>query len=46
MDLHEFNGIYLYPLLDNILKESKSVFMFGDFNVHLLKYDHDAIHLE
>ena len=42
MDLDEFNYIYLNPLLDKISKESKSIFLLGDFNVDLLKYDHHA----
>ena len=42
MDLDEFNDIYLNPLLDKISKESKSIFLLGDFNVDLLKYDHHA----
>ena len=42
MDLHEFNDIYLIPLLDKISKESKSIFLLGDFNVDLLKHDYDA----
>ena len=32
--------ITVNPLLDKISKESKSVFLYGDFNVNLLKYDH------
>ena len=42
MYLDKFNDIYLNPLLDNISKESKSIFLVGDFNVDLLKYDHHA----
>ena len=42
MDLDEFNGIYLNPSLDKTSKESKSVFLLGDFDVDLLKYDHHA----
>ena len=42
MDLDEFNDIYLNPLLDKISKESKSIFLLGNFNVDLLKYDHHA----
>ena len=40
MELDEFNDIYLNPLLDKISKESKSIFLLGDFNVDLLKDDH------
>ena len=42
MDFDEFNDIYLNCLLDKISKESKSIFLLGDFNVDLLKYDHHA----
>ena len=35
-ELDGFNNIYLNPLLDKILKESKSIFLIGDFNVDLL----------
>ena len=37
MDLDESN-----LLLDKISKENKSIFLLGDFNVDLLKYDHHA----
>ena len=37
MDLDEFNDIYLDPLLDKTSKESKPIFLLGDFNVDLLK---------
>ena len=33
MDLDEFHDIYLNHLLDKIPKESKSIFLLGDFNV-------------
>ena len=42
MDLDEFNDNYLNTLLDKISKENKSVFLLGDFNVDLLKYDKHA----
>ena len=42
MYLDMFNDIYLNPLLEKISKESKSIFLLGDFNVDLLKYDHHA----
>ena len=42
MDLDGFNNIYLNFLLDKITKESKSIFLRGDFNVDLLKYGHHA----
>ena len=42
MDLDESNDNYLNTLLDKISKENKSVFLLGDFNVDLLKYDKHA----
>ena len=42
MDLDEFNDSYLNPLLDKISNESITIFLLGDFNVDLLKYDHHA----
>ena len=42
MDLDEFNDNYLNTLLDKISKGNKSVFLLGDFNVDLLKYDKHA----
>ena len=42
MDLDEFNDIYLNPILDKISKESKSIFLLGDFNMDLLSYDNHA----
>ena len=42
MDLDESNDNYLNTLLDKTSKESKSVFLLGDFNVDLLKYDKNA----
>ena len=38
MDLTDFNASYLNKLLENIFKEQKSIFLFGDFNVNLLNY--------
>ena len=40
MDLDECNDIYLDPLLYKISKESIPIFLLGEFNVDLLKYDH------
>ena len=40
IDLDEFN--YLNILFDKISKENKSVFLHGDFNVDILKYDKHA----
>ena len=39
MDLTDFNCNYLNKLLQNISKEQKSIFLLGDFNVNLLKYN-------
>ena len=39
MDLNEFNYYYLNPLLEKLAKEQKTVFLLGDFNVDLLKYE-------
>ena len=41
MDLIDFYCSYLNKLLENISKEQKSVFLFGDFNVDLLNYNED-----
>ena len=42
MNLNEFNDNYLNILSQNISKEKKNVFPFGDFNVDLLKCDKHA----
>ena len=39
MDLSDFIENYLSILLDKISKENKTVYLLGDFNVDLLKYD-------
>ena len=39
MDLVDFICSYLNQLLENISKEQKSVFLFGDFNLNLLNYN-------
>ena len=39
MDLNEFNSDYLNPLLTKLFKEKKTVFLLGDYNVELLKYE-------
>ena len=39
MDLTDFNCNYLNKLFENISKEQKSFFLFGDFNVNLLNYN-------
>ena len=39
MNLFEFIHYYLNPLLDILAKEQKTIFLLGDFNVDLLKYE-------
>ena len=39
MDLNDFNSNYLNKLLDKVSKENKTIFLLGDFNVDLLKYE-------
>ena len=39
MDLFEFIQYYLNPLLDKLAKEQKTVYLLGDLNVDLLKYE-------
>ena len=39
MDLNDFNNTFLNKLLDKISKENKTVFLLGDFNIDLLKYE-------
>ena len=39
---HEFNDNYLNILLQKISKGKKNVFLLGDFNVDLLKYEKHA----
>ena len=44
VDLNEFNCYYLNPLLEQLAKEQKTVFLLGYFNADLLKYEqHKAI---
>ena len=44
MDLNKFNCYYLNRLLEKLAKKQKTVFLLGDFNVDLLKYEqHKAI---
>ena len=38
-DLNEFNCYYFNPLLQKLAKEQKTVFLRGDFNVDLVKYE-------
>ena len=42
INLNEFNNNYLNILLQIFSKEKKIVFLLGDFNVDLLKYDKHA----
>ena len=42
-DLDEFNELYLNVLLEKLNKENKSIFLLGDFNVDLLKYDKNSL---
>ena len=39
MDLNDFNNDYLNPLLAKSSKEKKTLFLLGDFNVDLSKYE-------
>ena len=39
MDLSEINDYYLNELLHKLSSENKSVILFGDFNVDLMKYN-------
>ena len=40
MNIESFNDNYLAPLLDKLSKESnKKIFLLGDFNIDLLKFD-------
>ena len=39
MNLDEFNDNFLNPLLEKLANENKTVFLMGDFNVDLLKYE-------
>ena len=42
MNLNKFNNNYQNLLLQKISKEKKNVFLLGDFNVDLLKYEKHA----
>ena len=39
MDLNDFNNGYSNPLLAKLSKEKKTVFLLGDYNVDLSKYE-------
>ena len=43
MDLNDFNNDYLNPLLAKLSKEKKTVFLLGDFNVGLSKYEQHSL---
>ena len=43
MNLNEFKNNYLNILLQKISQEKKNVFLHGDFNVDLLKYDKHGV---
>ena len=46
MNLNKFNNNYRNLLLQKISKEKKNVFLLGDFNVDLLKYEKHAWTIE
>ena len=39
MDINEFNSDYLNPLLVKLSRKKKAVFLLGDYNVDLSKYE-------
>ena len=39
----EFNDYYINHLLDKLLKENKTVFLFGDFNIDLLNHNQHSV---
>ena len=41
MCIDNFNNNFLYPLLDKVNKEKKTLLLMGDFNVNLLHSDND-----
>ena len=41
MCVDNFNDDFLYPLLDKINKEKKSLLLMGDFNINLLNSDNN-----
>ena len=43
MDVDEFNDNYINLLLDKLSKQIQSVFLLGDFNVNLLKFEKYAL---
>ena len=42
MNLNEFNDNYRNILLQKVSEEKKNIFLLGDFNFNLLKYDKHA----
>ena len=42
-DLNEFNDYYINNLLAKLSKENKTVFLLGDLNMDLLKYDQHSL---
>ena len=46
MGLNEFNCYYLNLLLEKLAKEQKTVFLLGDSNVDLLKYENICKNLQ
>ena len=39
---NKFIHIYLSELLQKFSKEDKTIMLMGDFDIHLLKYDHNT----
>ena len=46
MGLNEFNCYYLNLLFEKLAKEQKTVFLLGDSNVDLLKYENISKNLQ
>ena len=43
MNLNEFSNNYLNIFLQKSLKKKKNVFLLGDFNIDMLKYDKHVV---
>ena len=43
MNLNEFSDNYLNIFLQKISKKKKNIFLLGDFNIDLLKYDKHVV---
>ena len=41
MDINEFNECHMQPLLEKLSKETKTIFIMGDFNINLLNINED-----